>query len=91
VLPKGAVAREIAEGKLIARPIVQPDLKRTLSLVRGTESSATPEFMRLCRLIEETLRQLGTENPNFASLGGAGTKPTKIVPKARPTRRGSTR
>jgi LysR family nitrogen assimilation transcriptional regulator len=91
VLPKGAVAREIAEGKLIARQIVQPDLKRTLSLVRGAESSTTPEFTRLCRMIDETLRQIGSENAHFAPFGAAGAKPTKIASEGRPRRRRSTR
>jgi LysR family transcriptional regulator, nitrogen assimilation regulatory protein len=75
VLPAGAVAREMVEGKLIARPIVRPDLKRTLSLVRGAEAPAAPEFTKLCALIGETLRQIGAENEHFELFGGVKVKP----------------
>lgn len=80
VLPAGAVAREMAEGKLIARPIVRPDLKRTLSLVRGAEAPAAAEFAKLCALIGETLRQIGAENSHFELFGATSAKP---APKAR--------
>jgi LysR family nitrogen assimilation transcriptional regulator len=75
VLPAGAVAREMAEGKLIARPIVRPDLKRTLSLVRGAETPAGPEFAKLCALIGETLRQIGAETSHFELFGAIPAKP----------------
>lgn len=85
VLPAGAVAREMAEGKLIARPIVRPDLKRTLSLVRSAEAPTAPEFAKLCALIGETLRQIGAENSHFELFGDVPVKqaPEKSVKSKR--------
>lgn len=85
VLPAGAVAREMAEGKLIARPIVRPDLKRTLSLVRGAEAPAAPEFAKLYALIGETLRQIGAKNSHF-ELFDAPPGKSVAEPHAKPPR-----
>jgi len=85
VLPAGAVAREMAEGKLIARPIVRPDLKRTLSLVCGTETPTAPEFAKLYALIGETLRKVGATNSHFELFGAVPSKPAS-KPRAKPHR-----
>jgi LysR family nitrogen assimilation transcriptional regulator len=77
VLPAGAVAREMAEGKLISRPIVRPDLKRTLSLVCGTETPTAPEFAKLYALIGETLRKVGATNSHFELFNAAPIKPAQ--------------
>ena len=49
VLPSGAVARYVSDGRLLARRIVAPELRLTLSLVRShrTLSKAQVELRRL--------------------------------------------
>lgn len=65
VLPVGAVEREIAEGTLIARRIVDPSLIRSLSIVQSRGKVTTPEIARLVEMIDATLQQIGTEDPRF--------------------------
>lgn len=65
ILPAGAVQREIADGTLIARQIIDPSLTRTLSITVNRGMVATPDFTRLIDIIDGTLRLIGAENSNF--------------------------
>lgn len=65
VLPASAVARQVSEGRLIARPIVKPNLKRTLSMVRTAAPPPGAEMTQLCSLIVSALRQIAPLNPSF--------------------------
>jgi LysR family nitrogen assimilation transcriptional regulator len=65
VLPASAVAREVEEGKLITRRIIDPSLTRTLSIVQSAGLVATAELVQLGELMLSTLRRIGVENSRF--------------------------
>lgn len=65
ILPAGAVQREVAEGKLVVRQIVDPSLMRTLSIILSQGMVATPDFTRLVEIVDDTLRQIGADNLHF--------------------------
>lgn len=65
ILPASAVAREVGEGKLITRRIIDPGLMRTLSIVQSAGLVATAELVQLGELMLATLRRIGSENSRF--------------------------
>jgi LysR family transcriptional regulator, nitrogen assimilation regulatory protein len=65
VLPASAVTREVEDGKLVTRLIIDPSLTRTLSIVQSAGLVATPELVQLGELILSTLRRIGVENSRF--------------------------
>jgi LysR family nitrogen assimilation transcriptional regulator len=58
ILPSCAVSREIAQGILAARPIVEPDLKRSLCLATTTARPLTAAARTAARLCVATARNL---------------------------------
>jgi LysR family nitrogen assimilation transcriptional regulator len=80
ILPAGAVARQVAEGALFVRPIVDPSLVRILSIVRDNGTVATADFNRLVDLVELILLQIGNENPYF-ELHGSNFDRRRSSPK----------
>jgi LysR family nitrogen assimilation transcriptional regulator len=81
VLPASAVAREVEDGKLITRRIIDPGLMRTLSIVQSAGLVATPELVQLGDLMLSTLRRIGSENSRFEIHDGL--RPGKKVRSAR--------
>lgn len=65
VLPAGAVEREVGEGTLVVRQIVDPQLIRSLSIVESRGKVSTPSMSRLVGIIDATLRQIGAEKSRF--------------------------
>jgi len=55
VLPFGAVRREVESGLLLARPIVEPTLTRTLTLVRTSGRSIGRHERQLVRVLRDCL------------------------------------
>ena len=58
ILPYGAVRREIRTGELVARRIIQPDLSRTLCLVRPQGRAAGPRETKLIAAIRESVAEM---------------------------------
>ncbi len=58
ILPHGAVRREVGAGELAARPIVEPTLTRTLSLVRLQTRAIGRRERQLAAVIENCLATL---------------------------------
>lgn len=61
VLPYGAIARMVAEGRLTARRIVEPDLVRVLSLVRLARRPRSKAEALLGALIREVMVEKSSE------------------------------
>jgi LysR family nitrogen assimilation transcriptional regulator len=53
VLPAGAVARSVSDGRLLARKIVAPELRVTLSLVRSSHRALSKAQVLLRRLLAD--------------------------------------
>jgi LysR family nitrogen assimilation transcriptional regulator len=83
VLPASAVAREVEEGKLVTRRIIDPGLTRTLSIVQSVGLVVTAELVQLGELMLSTLHRIGSENSRFEIHDGIRTSG-----KVRTARRG---
>jgi LysR family nitrogen assimilation transcriptional regulator len=77
VLPFGAVRREVESGWLVARPIPEPTLTRTLTLVRTNGRSVGRHERQLVRVLRECLAALrhqdGTEGGELLDPEGVRT------------------
>jgi len=58
ILPKASVAPEIAQGRLIATPIVSPVIERDLCLATARNRALPPGTARLLHIVKTTLRSL---------------------------------
>jgi LysR family transcriptional regulator, nitrogen assimilation regulatory protein len=56
IMPIGAVRREIGDGRLRARRVVEPDLSRTLYLVQSERRPASKGINAVTRLLRETVK-----------------------------------
>ena len=68
ILPWGNVSREVRNGELVARPVVAPELTRTLFLVRLDGRSVGARERRLVSLIEQCLTALVATEMTGASF-----------------------
>jgi LysR family nitrogen assimilation transcriptional regulator len=68
ILPSCAVARDVALGLVKARPIVDPDMKRSLSLLTTTAHPLTTAARTAARLCVDTARQLVREGKWLADI-----------------------
>jgi LysR family nitrogen assimilation transcriptional regulator len=68
ILPWGNVSREVRNGELAARPVVAPDLTRTLFLIRLEGRTVGPRERRLVSLIEQCLTDLVATEMTGASV-----------------------
>jgi len=58
VLPYGAVARQVEEGRLVARRIVEPEIQRTLFLIASGRRPATRAERALLKIIRTLVGEL---------------------------------
>lgn len=65
ILPFSAVAREVAAGTLVARPIIEPSIKRTLYVIRPADRPPNDTAERVSAIITGLLRDLCAENTAF--------------------------
>jgi LysR family nitrogen assimilation transcriptional regulator len=68
VLPYSAVAREVEAGILVVRPIVEPAITRTLSIIRPGDAELGETSRRLVGHIGDLLRDLCRESKAFELL-----------------------
>jgi LysR family nitrogen assimilation transcriptional regulator len=59
IMPFGAVAADLADGTIAARPIVRPELSRTLFLARAEDRTPFPDEDDVLRFLDGVLRRLG--------------------------------
>ena len=67
VLPFGAVARHVRDGRIIARTIVDPELRITVSLVRSPRRALSKAEVRLRSLLEQIVGE--ERQPAVGELG----------------------
>lgn len=65
ILPFSAVAREVAAGTLVARPIIDPSIKRTLYVIRPADRPPNDTVDRVGAIVADLLRDLCAENTAF--------------------------
>jgi len=68
ILPLSAVAREVEAGALVARPITDPPITRTLCIGRPGDIEPTPVLERLHAQIAGLLDELCRESGGFEAL-----------------------
>jgi LysR family transcriptional regulator, nitrogen assimilation regulatory protein len=61
VLPRAVVRREVAEGRLVAIPIVDPDVRRTLVLATASNRPSERGRKEVIRVIKEQLQILSSD------------------------------
>jgi|LNFM01.1.fsa_nt_gb LysR family nitrogen assimilation transcriptional regulator len=57
ILPLPAVRDELARGELIARPIVEPRISRTIYVAKASDRPQTPAVLATVRILEECVRR----------------------------------
>lgn len=72
VMPYGVVAEEIEQGTIIARPIVQPQIRRTLFLIRATGRAPFVHERALMRFLDGVAGLLAIRMRSHGSLIGNG-------------------
>ncbi len=65
ILPHSAVAREVAAGALVLRPVVEPPLTRTLYVVRRAEGEPGATLRAALRIVDGLLEELERDDGNF--------------------------
>jgi LysR family nitrogen assimilation transcriptional regulator len=68
ILPLANLARELVEGTLIAREIIDPPITRVLYAISATTGTDAHRDRVLC-LVKRLLQDLCRENSNFTNLG----------------------
>ena len=66
ILPLENLKRDVAEGTLMARPIVNPPITRTLFAISSRESA--PDVQEVLNVIKRLLRSICAEDAQFSSL-----------------------
>lgn len=68
ILPYGNLIREIGEGSLCARRIVDPPISRTLYLVRSGDAASETANLEVIALLRQFLPEICSENPALSML-----------------------
>ena len=62
IMPIGAVRRELEDGRLIARRVVEPELSRTLYMVQSERRPASKGINAVSKLLRDTVRDFVARN-----------------------------